>query len=113
MIIYKQAACLIKPILSYEKYVELSLVHTCRSQQLLHMARLLQIIGFFLFLLQWTATGAGRRRFSASLNETYCRLNNFGVSGVSVIRLFGVNQDFLKFKGVCSKYHFCKTSHCF
>ena len=47
-----------------------SLVHTsCRSQQLSQRARSLQVIGIFLFLLQWTATVAGRSRFAASLNE--------------------------------------------
>ena len=49
------------------KNVCLSLVHTsCRSQQLLQRATLLQIIGIFSI---FTATVAGRSRFTISLNE--------------------------------------------
>ena len=51
---------------------QLCLGHTSRrSQQVLQRPRLMQIIENFLFLLQWTATVAGRSRFAASLNEPW------------------------------------------
>ena len=63
----------------------LSLFHTsCRLQQLSQRARLLQIIEFFLFLLQQNATVAGCSRFTASLNKPltpiFTNINSFIVS---------------------------------
>ena len=53
---------------------QLCLGHTSRrSQQVLQRPRLMQIIENFLFLLQWTATVAGRSRFAASLNKPLCK----------------------------------------
>ena len=84
----------------------LSLVHTSRRlHRLLQRARPLQIIGFFIFLLQQTATLIDCSRFAASLNVPLKHFYFlFFISSLPVLSnkflliLFHVNFKFVRFR---------------